>query len=140
MERKIEKIKRIMKEENDINKIKILLANEATKLLHGEKISKDSEKTAQDTFKNGGVGKDLPEIKLSKSLLNKGVGILDFLASNNIASSKSDARRIIQNNGIKINDILISDDKLIISIKYFKENNFIKVSSGKKKHFIIRCV
>ena len=65
---KIEKIKRIMKEENDINKIKILLANEATKLLHGEKISKDSEKTAQDTFKNGGVGKDLPEIKLSKSL------------------------------------------------------------------------
>ena len=137
---KIEQINKIIKEENDINKLKILLANEATRLLHGVKLAKDSEKTARETFKNKGAGKNLPEIKISKSLLNKGIGILDFLASNNIALSKSDARRTIQNNGIKINDALISDEKLIINIKYFQKNDYIKVSSGKKKHFIVKCV
>jgi len=137
---KIEQINKIIKEENDINKLKILLANEATRLLHGVKLAKDSEKTARETFKNKGAGKNLPEIKISKSLLNKGIGILDFLASNNIALSKSDARRTIQNNGIKINDALISDEKLIINIEYFQKNDYIKVSSGKKKHFIVKCV
>ena len=137
---KIEQINKIIKEENDINKLKILLANEATRLLHGAKLAKDSEKTARETFKNKGAGKNLPEIKISKSLLNKGIGILDFLASNNIALSKSDARRTIQNNGIKINDALISDEKLIINIEYFQKNDYIKVSSGKKKHFIVKCV
>ena len=137
---KIEQINKIIKEESDINKLKILLANEATKLLHGAKLAKDSEKTARETFENKGAGKNLPEIKISKSLLNKGIGILDFLASNNIALSKSDARRTIQNNGIKINDALISDEKLIINIEYFQKNDYIKVSSGKKKHFIVKCV
>ncbi|OUX53706.1 MAG: tyrosine--tRNA ligase [Pelagibacteraceae bacterium TMED287] len=124
--------------EKDINKLKILLANEATRILHGEKAAKDSEKTASETFHGSGVSKNLPEINISASELLKGINILDLLSSNNIVTSKSDARRAIKGNGIKINDGLITDENKIVSKKDFDDNNYIKISYGKKKHFIIK--
>jgi len=63
---KTENLDKISKEEKDINNLKILLANEATKILHGEKASAESENTAKETFLMGGVGKNLPEIKIKK--------------------------------------------------------------------------
>ena len=104
-------LENIIENEKDINKLKILLANEATKILHGEKISKESEKTASETFHGSGVGKNLPEIKIKKSHLENGISILDLLSSHNIFTSKSEARRAIKGNGIKINDKLITDEK-----------------------------
>ena len=126
--------------EQDINQLKILLANEATKILHGEKIAKESEKTAKETFHGSGVGKNLPEINMTKSQIEKGINILDLLSLNNVVSSKSEARRAIQGKGIKINDISVLDEKKIINKDDFKENNYIKISYGKKKHFIIKSV
>ena len=126
--------------EQDINQLKILLANEATKILHGEKIAKESEKTAKETFHGSGVGKNLPEINITKSQIEKGINILDLLSLNNVVSSKSEARRAIQGKGIKINDISVLDEKKIINKDDFKENNYIKISYGKKKHFIIKSV
>ena len=58
-----------------------------------------------------GIGKNLPEINISQSQLEKGINILDLLSSSNIVSSKSEARRAIKGNGIKINDQLILDEK-----------------------------
>ena len=92
------------------NKEKILLANEATKILHGNKSSMKSQKTARDTFELGKASKNLPEIKINYSEVNKGLSILELLSRNNILPSKSEARRAIKNNGIKINDIIISDN------------------------------
>ena len=126
--------------EKDINKLKILLANEATKILHGEKAAKESESTAKETFHGAGVGKGLPEINISQPQLKKGINILDLLFSNNIVSSKSEARRAVKGNGIKINDKLILDEKKIIDKNDFEKNNYIKISYGKKKHFIIKSV
>ena len=124
--------------EKDINKLKILLANEATKIVHGEKVAKESENTAKETFHGAGISKNLPEINISQSELEKGINILDLLSSNNIVSSKSDARRAIKGNGIKINDELVVDEKKVVSKNDFKESDYIKISYGKKKHFIIK--
>ncbi len=121
----------------NINELKTLLANEATKILHGSELAKESELTANETFKGGGYGKSLPSINIAKSDLEKGISILDLLSLNKIVSSKSEARRAIQGKGIRINDKTISDEKIIINMNSFKEKT-MKVSYGKKKHFLIK--
>ena len=123
--------------EKNINDLKILLANEATKILHGEKASKNAEQTAKDTFTGGGLGADLPEIKIKRSDIKKGINILNFIADNKILQSKSEARRVIANKGIKLDDVLIEDEKKLIELKDFKKN-VLKLSYGKKKHFLIK--
>ena len=128
------------KKEKNINNLKILLANEATKLLHGEEASKNLEKTAKETFELGGLGKDLPEIKISRKELEKGIKFLDLLSTNNIMSSKSDARRAIKSNALKINDKIISDERKIIKENDFKQDKIIKISYGKKKHYLIKII
>ena len=133
----IEKLDEISKDEN-INNLKILLANEATKLLHGEEKANDAEKTAEETFNDKGSGKNLPETFIDKSQFKNGINIIELLYVNKIMSSKSEIRRAINERGIKINDKLIVSEKIIIELKNFKENGCLKVSRGKKKHFIIR--
>ena len=134
-----DKIDHICNNEKNVNNLKILLANEATKILHGEKASKKAEQTARDTFQGKGLGLNLPEIKIKLSDIKKGVDILNLLSNNNILTSKSEARRAIANKGIKINNILVLDEKRIISLKDF-ENKSLKVSHGKKKHYVIKII
>jgi len=124
--------------EKDINKLKILLANEATTILHGSRAAKDSEGTAKTTFIQGGIGKNIPEKKLSKSIISKGIGIIELVFQNGLTSSKSDARRILKNRGIKINDNIVEDEKKIISLKDFSNNNYLKLSVGKKNHLKVK--
>ncbi len=126
--------------EKDINKLKILLANEATAIVHGSKASKESEETAKTTFVQGGIGKNIPEKKISKELISKGINILDLVFENGLSSSKSDARRILKNRGIKINDEIILDEKKIINLDEFFKNNYIKLSVGKKMHLKVTVV
>ena len=135
---KIDKINELQNNKN-INDLKILLANEATSLLYGSKKSLEAEATANETFKLGGAGKGLPEIKIKKISLVEGINILELLASSGITSSKSEARRAINNKGIKLNDSLIEDEKKVIKITDCGEKNSLKISFGKKKHFIIKA-
>ncbi len=130
-------IENIFKREKNINNLKILLANEATKILHGNDASKKAEHSSKVTFERGGLGSDLPEIKINSSDMKKGINILDFIANNKILSSKSEARRVIANKGIKINDKVIDDEKKMLVLKDFKKNIF-KLSYGKKKHYLIK--
>jgi tyrosyl-tRNA synthetase len=132
-------INKICDNEKNINNLKVLLANEATKILHGETASKKAEKTAKETFVGGGLSLDLPEIKIKLSQLNSGINLLDFLSKNNIMSSKSEARRMIASNGLKINDILVEDEKKILRQIDFREK-VLKISCGKKKHYIIKII
>ena len=133
-----DELNRILNEEKNINKLKVLLANEATKILHGEAKANDAEKTAKETFDSGGIGKNLPETFVEKSQLKKGINIIVLLHNNKIMNSKSEIRRAINEGSIKINDKLVQNEKDIIELKDFTENNCVKVSHGKKKHFIIR--
>ncbi len=130
---------KIFKDENNINKLKILLANEATKILHGETASKKAEQTAKDTFEKGILGSELPEIVIHFNEIKKGINILDLIAKSKILDSKSEARRAIANKGIKVNDKLMNDDKKIFELKDFA-NNTLKLSHGKKKHYLIKII
>ena len=130
-------IEKLIKNEKDINKLKILLANEATKILHGEKKSKESENTAKETFSGSGLGQNLPVIIIKGSLLKSGINIIDFINNTKILNSKSEIRRLINEKGIKINDAVVENDKKIISMDDLN-NNYIKFSHGKKKHFKIK--
>ena len=136
----VNKIEKLINNEKDVNKLKILLANNATSILHGKKAAEDSEKTAKETFENKGIGKNLPEFKIKKSYIVKGINVLDLLTLIKIITSKSEARRMINGNGIKINDELVSSDKLNINNSYLNNLGSIKISIGKKKHFLIKLI
>ncbi len=133
------KIKELVDTKKNINELKILLANEATKILHGNKASKIAEKTAKEIFDGKGLSQGLPEIKFDKKDVNSGIKLLDFLVKNKIMSSKSEGRRIIKNKGLKIDDIIVQDENKIFNQLDFRKN-FVKLSLGKKKHFLIKVV
>ena len=132
-------INNIYKKEKNINNLKILLANEATKILHGKEVSKKAEQTAKDTFEGNGLSSGLPEIKIKSNEIKKGINILDFIAENKILSSKNEARRAIANRGIKIDNVIIENEKKILRLDDFKKN-LLKISYGKKKHYIVKII
>jgi tyrosyl-tRNA synthetase len=132
-------IDNIITKEQNINNLKILLANEATKILHGETASNKAEQTAKETFEGGGVSLNLPEIKIKPSEIKNGINFLNFLTKNNILSSKSEARRVIGNKGLKINNIVILDENKMLQLKDFNKN-ILKISYGKKKHYIVKII
>jgi len=136
---KTEEIENIFNKEKNINNLKILLANEATKILHGEKAAKKAEQTAKDTFQGSGIGSDLPVINVSLRKIKSGLSILDVIAENKILSSKSEIRRAINNKGFRINDELLDDDKKVLKLEDFKKN-ILKLSYGKKKHYLIKII
>ena len=122
-------------EDREINDLKILLANEATTLLHGKEASENAKNLAKSTFNENSSGEDLPDIKLKKELLNK--NILDLIKDLNDNLSKSEIRRLINSNGVRIDNKIIVDEKILLNKSLFKNKNFIKISLGKKKHFKI---
>ena len=122
----------------DINKLKIILANEATAMLHGKTAALNAEKTAKETFIDGIAGKDLPVINLKKKQGNK-INILELVLASKLLTSKGEVRRAIKNNGIKINDTTILDDKLIVDFNQYDKNS-CKLSFGKKKHIVVKLI
>ena len=130
----IEKIKN-----NNINELKILLANKTTKMLHGEQEAKNSEETAKQTFTDNLMGENLPSISISEKELKNKMTVIDLIVLSKLESSKSEIRRLIKGNGIKINNQVIVDEKLIITKNLFQDN-LIKLSLGKKRHIKVKII
>ncbi len=126
--------------EKDINNLKILLANEATTIVHGTKAAKDCAATAKETFVKGGLGKNIPVKTISKKKLSEGINIIELIFQNGLVSSKSEVRRILKNNGIRINDSVINDEKKIINMENVSKDNSIKLSIGKKNHLKVKII
>jgi len=124
----------------DINKMKILLANEATAMLHGQKETKEAELTANKTFKEKSIGASLPVVEIKKNLLVNGINIIELVMLTYLANSKSEVRRMIQNNGLKVNNIAVGSEAELISEENFDKNNNLKVSHGKKQHVIVKII
>jgi len=130
----IEEIKKI--ENDNINDLKILLANETTSMLHGEDAAKNSEQAAKEAFSGNTLGSSLPSIKIDPKNIDNKFDIIDLIILSKLEKSKSEIRRLIKGNGIKINDEIISDEKLVITNNFFNEN-YLKLSIGKKRHLKI---
>ncbi len=124
----------------DINQLKIKLANEATTMLHGKKESEKAEATAKKTFEQNLSGESLPTYNINKNQFNSNLTILDLVTLTKIDISKSEIRRLIKGNGIKINNKTINDEKSLIKKDSFNNEGFIKLSIGKKKHIKIKLV
>ena len=125
-----------MKNEN-INDLKIILANEATKLLHGDKETKKVEKASKALFLKGSLSENLPTFKIEKEKIQDGLNILDAIIITKLINSKSEIRRVIKNKGIKVNDRIVENDKLELNHIFF-DDNICKISFGKKKHVILK--
>ena len=127
----IEKIKN-----NNINELKIKLANETTSMLHGKKAAQNSEQAAKEAFSGTSLGSNLPSIKIKAKDMNDKFNIIDLIIISKLEKSKSEIRRLIKGNAIKLDDKIISNEKLIITNKIFKDN-YLKLSIGKKRHIKI---
>ena len=117
----------------NINQLKIKLANETTSMLHGKKAAKNSEQAAKEAFSGSKLGANLPSLKIKKKDVNNNITIVDLIILSKLEKSKSEIRRLIKGNAIKLNDEIVSDDKLIIDNELF-QNNYLKLSIGKKRH------
>ena len=125
--------------DKNINELKILLANKTTAMLHGDEEAKRSEETAKQTFEGRVLGDNLPTIQIMKKKLDNQLNIIDLIVMSKLENSKSEIRRLIKGNGVKINNQTISDEKMLISITLFKDN-LIKLSLGKKKHIKVELI
>ena len=119
--------------DKNINELKIILANEATTMLHGKKAAKDSEQAAKEAFSGNSLGSNLPSTLINVKDLEKQISIVELVILTKLETSKSEIRRLIAGKAIKLNDNLITDEKFIIKSNLFN-NNYLKLSIGKKKH------
>ena len=125
--------------DRNINELKILLANKTTAMLHGDEEAKKSEETAKQTFEGRVLGDNLPTIQIMKKKIDNQLNIIDLIVMSKLENSKSEIRRLIKGNGVKINNQTISDEKMLISKTLFKDN-LIKLSLGKKKHIKVELI
>jgi tyrosyl-tRNA synthetase len=137
-------ISKIADFENDksrnINDFKIILANEATKILHGEKASSNAETTSKKIFQDKSFGDYLPKIKIKKSEFHKGISFNELIIKINFAKSNGEFRRNISNRGYRINNEIILNEKKIVTQDDFKGEKIIKISFGKKQHVLIEAI
>ena len=121
----ITEIKELCKK--DIREAKKLLAFEVTKLVHGEEEAIKAKNTAEELFQNKGISKDMPTITLNNEL---NIHIVDLLVKTNLVTSKSEARRLLEQNGISINQQKVTLEKVIT--KEDLTEDFIVIQKGKK--------
>ena len=105
-------------------------------MLHGKINAKKSEKTAKEIFSENSSGLNLPSIKINNSILEKNTNIIDLIFILKLEKSKSEIRRLVKGNAIRINNKTINDEKFLIKRNLFKEN-FLRLSVGKKRHLKI---
>ena len=121
---------------SEINSAKIILANEVTSLLHGVEAARTAEATARDVFEKGGTGDDLPRLTLNAADVADGISIVQLLVKSGLASSGKEAKRLIAEDGAKLNDAPLSDTGLVLQAGDLAEP--IKLSKGKKKHALVQ--
>jgi tyrosyl-tRNA synthetase len=121
---------------SEINSAKIILANEVTGLLHGAEAARTAEATARDVFEKGGTGDDLPTLTLNAADITDGISIVQLLVKSGLANSGKEAKRLIAEDGAKLNDAQLSDTGLVLQAGDLAEP--IKLSKGKKKHALVQ--
>ncbi|MAU41745.1 MAG: tyrosine--tRNA ligase [Kordiimonas sp.] len=124
----------------EINDAKKILANEATTLCHGREAALHAEEAARKAFEEKSLGADLPSTDISASHLQEGIGILDLYMQAGLATSKGEARRLINQGGARVNDEKISDTECVISMAQLNDQGSIKLSAGKKRHILVKPV
>lgn len=107
------------------------LAFEVVKFVHGEKKALKAQNTSEILFKNKGITDDMPKVELDSLVINNGISLIDLLLEVKLAPSKSEARRLILQGGIKLNRQKITDVDFMVN-KTVVEGDKILLQKGKK--------
>ncbi len=118
-------------EGQELNKVKCVLAYEVTKMVHGEEEAKKANDAAMAIFQGGNDTSNMPSATVSKSDIENGINILDLLTSVNLVASKSEGRRLVQQNGIAVNGEKVTAVDAIINSDFFKDGEMV-IKKGKK--------
>jgi len=122
-------------EGSEINAAKVILANEVTGLLHGTEAAAAAEATAREVFEHGGVGEELPTLALSAADLAEGISLAQLVVRSGLAKSGKDAKRLIAEGGLRLNDEAATDTGQMIAAADLAEP--LKLSAGKKRHALV---
>jgi len=121
---------------SEINDAKVILASEVTALLHGADAAKTAEATAREVFEKGGIGDDLPTLTLKSDDVGDGISIVQLIVKSGLVKSGKEAKRLIAENGAKLNDEPLTDGGLMITAEALSSP--IKLSAGKKRHALVQ--
>jgi tyrosyl-tRNA synthetase len=121
----------------NINEAKKRLAYKVTQLCHGKEQADEALETAINLFEKGVAGGNLPSFEIKTEELAAGINICELLMQCGLASSKSEAKRLIRGGGARINDVQITDENLSANSAHLIDGA-IKLSSGKKNHILIK--
>ncbi len=122
----------------EINEAKKVLATEATALLHGRPEAEKAADTARTTFEQGAIAESLPTLDISQSELASGTGVLALFVKAGLVASNGEARRQIKGGGLRINDVVVADEKMMLTPDHLTPEGVIKLSMGKKRHVLLR--
>lgn len=122
----------------DINAAKKQLAYELTKLCHGKQEAKNALETSVKIFEQGQIDENLTTIVLEPEMLQAGITAFELFHEAGLATSKSEARKLIRGKGAKVNDQLIEDENMVINTTFLLDNKVIKLSAGKKRHILVK--
>ncbi len=122
-------------EGSEINDAKIVLANAVTTLAHGAEAAAAAEATAREVFEKGGVGDDLPTVEITAEDIGDGISIVQLLVKSGLSKSGKEAKRLIADNGAKLNDAPLNSAGTLLTVDDFSAA--VKLSAGKKRHALV---
>jgi tyrosyl-tRNA synthetase len=122
----------------EINEAKKALADAATTLLHGADAARQAAETARQTFEEGAIAQNLPTVEIPRNELDAGLGVLSAFVKAKLVSSNGEARRHIKGGGLRVNDVAVTDEKMMLSQADLTPEGVIKLSLGRKNHVLLR--
>jgi tyrosyl-tRNA synthetase len=124
----------------EINEAKKILATEATMLVHGRTAAEQAAATAHTTFQEGKIAESLPTEEVARTNLDNGLSVLDAYVLLHLVMSKGEARRQIRNGGLRVNDVVVTDENMQLTTKDLTPEGVIKLSLGRKRHVLLKPV
>ncbi|ESQ75303.1 tyrosine--tRNA ligase [Asticcacaulis sp. AC402] len=124
----------------EINDAKKVLADEATKLLHGDEAAATARDTAQKAFEQGVMSADMPTVEIERVVLDEGIMLAALATKIGLTASNGEARRLALGGGLRVNDVAISDGNQLVTAADLTADGVIKVSQGKKKILLVKPV
>ena len=118
----------------NINDLKIILANEVTAMLHGIESSRKAEQAAKQIFENKSLSEDMPTLNLSNEDVQNGALLSDLIVQMKYANSKSESRKLIRGKGVKLNGKIVENELQLLDYDQITQFENV-ISVGKKKHF-----
>ncbi|MEM7750043.1 MAG: tyrosine--tRNA ligase [Pseudomonadota bacterium] len=124
----------------DVNEAKKVLATEATALMHGREAAEQAAATAQQTFEQGALATGLPTVEVASTDLDAGIGLLSAFVTAGLTQSNGESRRQLKGGGLRVNDQIIKDDKMVLNATHLTDEGLVKLSLGKKRHVLLRPI